>query len=294
MSLNGCYACPRGCGVDRDNGELGVCGQSSQMRISRISLHEFEEPPISGKNGSGTIFFCGCSLGCVFCQNKQISRGRTVGRLYTERELADEMLALQKMGATNINLVTPTHFSKGIIDTLQMVKGELDIPVVYNTSGYESVETLKGFEGLVDIYMPDFKYMSRELADKYSSAPDYPDVAQDAIRQMYSQVGKCVYGEDGLLKKGLIIRHLALPASRRDSIEVLKKIAEIVPVDEVLLSLMSQYTPDFAMDCEFNELHRRLTSFEYSSVVDVARELGFDGFIQAHSSATKKYTPNFS
>ncbi len=288
-----CTLCPRMCGVRRDKGELGVCGQTDKMKIARISLHRFEEPPVSGKSGSGTVFFCGCSLGCVFCQNRDISRSQTVGAFYTPQELADAFLELEKKGAANINLVTPTHFADGVIAALEIVKPRLSIPVLYNTSGYERVETLRRYEGLIDIYMPDFKYMSKENAALYSSAPDYPDVALAALCEMYRQVGACKYGEDGMLVRGMLVRHLVLPGCRKDSIEVLTALTEALPKDDILVSIMSQYTPDFATDCPHKNLHRRLTRFEYDSVADFASSLGINGFIQELSSAKKDYTPDF-
>ncbi len=287
-----CFDCPRMCGTDRAL-RTGACGEGEKMRISRISRHMYEEPPICGKGGSGTVFFCGCSLGCVFCQNKDISRGGSVGREYTPRELADEIFRLEEQGVCNINFVTPTHFSSELVKTLELVKPRLSIPVVYNTSGYERVETLCRLDGLVDIYLPDFKYASAEVARKYSHAEHYPTVAETALVQMYSQVGKYKYAEDGTLASGMIVRHLVLPSNRHDSIAVLDRLAEILPADGILLSLMSQYTPEFATDCEYSELHRRLTKFEYTSVLKVAQELGFEGFMQDFSSASREYTPEF-
>ena len=291
--MNGCELCPRLCGVRRDEGETGYCGQTDVMRIARIAPHPFEEPPISGKNGSGTVFFCGCSLGCVFCQNKAISRGAVEGKEYTVRELADEMLRLRDMGVTNINLVTATHFADKVAEALEKVRGDLGIPVVWNTSGYERTQTLRRLEGLVDIYLPDLKYSSAQLAADYSSAPDYADVALAAIAEMYRQTGRYVYGEDGTLLRGVVVRHLVLPSCRKDSIDALKRLAMTVPPEDVLLSLMSQYTPDFALDTPYKNLHRRITTFEYESVLRVAYELGFDGFSQLPESAVKDYTPNF-
>ncbi len=291
--MDGCTLCPRMCGAKREGGEIGYCGAGNAMRIARIALHPFEEPPISGKNGSGTVFFCGCPLGCVFCQNKKISRGSDTGREYTPEELADELLGLERMGATNINFVTGTHFTDKIIESLNLVKHKLSIPVVWNSSGYERVETLKKLEGLVDVYLPDMKYASSDVADKYSSGPDYAERAIEAIREMYRQVGKYRFAEDGTLKCGVVVRHLVLPGHRKDSIEVLRLLADAVPTSEVLLSLMSQYTPDFAFDTPYKELHRRITKFEYESVIDVATELGFDGFSQDSRSAVKDYTPDF-
>ena len=291
--MDGCTLCPRMCGAKRDSGEIGYCGAGDVMRIARIALHPFEEPPISGKNGSGTVFFCGCPLGCVFCQNKKISRGSDTGREYTPEELGEAILGLEQMGATNINFVTGTHFTDKIVETLEAVKSKLSIPVVWNSSGYERVETLKKLEGLVDVYLPDMKYASSDVADKYSAAPDYAERAIEAICEMYRQVGKYRFAEDGTLRGGVVVRHLVLPSHRKDSIEVLRLLANAVPTSEVLLSLMSQYTPDFVFDTPYKELHRRITKFEYDSVIDVATELGFDGFSQDPRSAVKDYTPDF-
>ena len=280
------------CGADRDRGELGVCAQGRDIRISRLSLHRYEEPPVSGTRGSGTVFFSGCSLRCVFCQNRDISRGKNVGKSYSPEELSREFLRLQEAGAHNINLVTPTHFAEGVAEALRLARPYLKIPVVYNTSGYERVETLRLMDGLVDIYMPDFKYASEELAAKYSSAPDYTEVCAKAISEMFRQTGAYEYGEDGLLKSGLLIRHLCLPSCRADSMRVFDILSKTVPPHKVLISLMSQYTPEFC-DGEYKELHRRITSFEYESVLKHARALGFDGFMQGRSSASSVYTPDF-
>ena len=292
-----CNICPRACGIDRTL-EVGFCGEGNALRVARIAPHYFEEPCISGTRGSGTVFFSGCSLKCVFCQNKDISRQRGLGREISDDGLYREILALQESGVHNINLVTPTHFLHKLVKLLERLKasGDLHIPVVYNSSGYERIESLRALDGLVDIYMPDFKYFSPELAEKYSSAPDYPRVAEAAICEMLRQVGKYRFydSEPDILKSGVIVRHLVLPSCRQDSIALLKRLAELVPTGDILLSLMSQYTPDFALDCPHKELHRRVTSFEYSSVVRVAEELGFEGFIQQKESASKSYTPDFS
>lgn len=290
--MSKCYLCPRMCGADRDKGERGVCGQSAEIRISRAALHMFEEPPISGERGSGTVFFSGCPLRCVFCQNMDISRGENVGRAVTPEELAEIFLRLEGEGAHNINLVTPTHFANGIAEALRIAKPRLSIPVVWNTSGYERVETLRLFEGLVDIYLPDLKYASSELAAKYSSAPNYTEVAKAALTEMYRQVGRYRYGEDGMLLGGVVVRHLILPACRQDSMAVLDILASSLPTDGILLSLMSQYTPEFYRG-ELSNLKRRVTTFEYNSVLDRAVALGFDGFMQGRGSASSKYTPAF-
>ena len=295
MSL--CNLCPRKCNIDRSKGSIGYCKEGDALRIARIAPHHFEEPPISGSRGSGTVFFSGCSLCCLFCQNKDISRQGGSGKIINDNELYEQILCLAEQGVHNINLVTPTHFLHRIIPLLEKLKksGQLHIPVVYNSSGYENVDSLRRLDGLVDIYLPDFKYFSSELAKKYSAAPDYPEVAQKAIAEMYRQVGKYEYSKDepSILSRGLIVRHLVLPSCRADSIALLKKLAEIVPVKDILLSLMSQYTPEFALDTPYKELHRRITTFEYEQVVKCAEELGFDGFIQARSSASSGFTPDF-
>ena len=294
--MSECRLCPRQCGADRKE-KSGYCGEKDIVRVARIAPHHFEEPPISGTRGSGTVFFSGCPLHCVFCQNKNISKAGGVGKEISADELYREILKLLETGVHNLNLVTASHFVPQIIPVLQKLRtnGELNVPVVYNSSGYERTETLKMLDGLVDIYLPDFKYFSPELAKKYSGAPDYPEVAALAIKEMFRQVGKYQFDEKepDLLKRGLVVRHLVLPSCRQDSIDALRALAQNLPTDEVLLSLMSQYTPDFALDTPYKELHRRLTSFEYSSVVKEAENLGFDGFIQSKSSANAKYTPNF-
>lgn len=288
-----CTLCPRMCRADRAAGERGFCGESADIIVSRASLHMWEEPPISGSRGSGTIFFGGCNLRCVFCQNKMISSGGGARRSVSEQELADIMLSLEAEGAHNINLVTPTHFADRIAACLDSVRPKLGIPIVYNSSGYESQSTLRMLDGLIDIYMPDLKYASPSLASDYSNAPDYPKVALTAIREMHRQVGSCAFDEAGIMKRGMIVRHLVLPACRKDSISALNALANAIPVGDVRLSLMSQYTPEFALDCAYKNLHRRLTTFEYNSVLDHALSLGFEGYFQALSSASSQYTPKF-
>ena len=290
-----CRLCERKCGTDRTKAK-GACGMTDKIHIARAALHDWEEPPISGTRGSGTVFFSGCSLECVYCQNKDISH-RGIGEAMSDSELYSRIVALLELGVHNLNLVTPTHFVHRIAPLLERLKasGDLRVPVVYNTSGYERVETLRRLDGLVDIYMPDFKYYSSELSARYSSAPDYREVATSALGEMCRQRGKYRYSstEEGLLESGVIVRHLVLPSHRADSIEVLKHIAATVEVSDILLSLMSQYTPEFALDTPYKELHRRLTSFEYNSVCKVAEELGFEGFFQSRGSASSDFTPDF-
>ena len=292
MSL--CNLCPRRCAVDRENGELGYCGQTSEIRICRAAPHFFEEPPISGTRGSGTVFFAGCSLGCVFCQNGSISRGVEAGDIVSPEALANIFLDLEQRGVHNINLVTPTHFSESVRRALEISRPKLKIPIVYNTSGYERAEILRTFDGLVDIYLPDYKYATAQAAVKYSFAPDYPEAVKSALKEMFRQTGAFEYSEDGILKKGLVVRHLVLPGNRQESISVLEELSKLLPVKEILLSLMSQYTPEFALDSPYPELHRRITTFEYNSVLSRASELGFDGFMQSKTSASSIYTPDFS
>lgn len=290
-----CTLCPRQCNTDRSEA-LGYCGQQDGIRVARIAPHFFEEPPISASHGSGTVFFCGCSLGCVFCQNKDISRSNSSGELLSEGDLYSRIVALLESGVHNLNLVTPTHFVHRLAPMLERLKanGDLRVPVVYNTSGYERVETLRRLDGLVDIYLPDFKYFSNELSARYSAAPDYREIATAALSEMLSQRGRYRYSDDGeLLLSGVVVRHLVLPSHRKDSIDVLRHIAATFGTDDLLLSLMSQYTPDFALDTPYPELHRRVTSFEYSSVCKEAERLGFDGFFQSRASASADFTPNF-
>ena len=289
--MTACRLCPRNCGVNRREGKVGVCGMPETLYISRCAPHMWEEPPISGTRGSGTVFFSGCNLRCVFCQNRTISR-EGVGHPVTEDELITKMLGLQEQGVHNVNLVTPTHYTAQLARLLEKLKPRLHIPVVWNSSGYESVEALRMVDGLVDIYLPDFKYMSPELAASYSAAPDYADRATEAVLEMYRQVGK--YREsNGLAEKGVIIRHLVLPGCRADSMAVLRHIADILPADDIRISVMHQYTPDFAMDCPHKNLHRRVTEFEYTSVLDETARLGLEGYSQGKDAASKAFTPDF-
>lgn len=286
-----CVLCPRRCGVDRTAGQVGVCGVTDTLRVARIAPHMWEEPPISGSRGSGTVFFTGCSLRCIFCQNRTISR-EGMGKTYTEEELTAAILSLRDQGVHNINFVTPTHYTSSIARILERIKPTLGIPVVWNCGGYESVDTLRMLEGLVDIYLPDFKYFSPDLSRDYSAAPDYPAIATEAVQEMYRQTGP--YTEEKLLvKRGVIIRHLVLPGCRADSMNVLRHVASILPPAEIRISVMRQYTPDFAADAPYKNLHRRVTDFEYTSVLDEAARLGLVGFSQGKDAATKAYTPDF-
>lgn len=286
-----CKLCPRRCNVDRTK-QPGFCGVGDEIRIAKIMLHHWEEPPISAKNGSGAIFFSGCPLKCVYCQNKKISHG-ALGEGYSVRALADAMLSLQAQGAHNINLVTPTHYSDKIRDSLDLIRGELKIPVVYNTGGYESAEEIEKMAGYVDIFLTDIKYFSSEYSKKYSLAPSYFEHALSALKAMLKIAPECVFDENGVMKGGVILRHLVLPTLRKDSIKILEDVAENCDISKLKLSLMSQYTPDFCPN-EYTELKRKITSFEYQSVVNRAIELGYDGYIQDKSSASVGFTPDFT
>ena len=287
-----CFLCPRGCGVDRTGGKLGFCAMDGEIRVARAALHPFEEPPISVERGSGTVFFTGCSLRCIFCQNSAI-RTPESGKILTVEQLADLFLFLQEKGAENINLVTATHYASDVAAALRIAKPRLHVPVVYNCGGYERVETLRTLAGLVDVYLPDFKYVSSELSAAYSAAPDYAEVATAAFREMVAQTGAVQFDARGKMTRGVIVRHLVLPGCRADSIAVLERVAETVPVADVRLSLMRQYTPDFAPEDAPKNLKRRVTSFEYDSVMARAVELGFEGFFQGKEAASAAYTPNF-
>ncbi|MBR2446283.1 MAG: radical SAM protein [Clostridia bacterium] len=289
--MDRCVSCPRACGADRD-AHRGYCGQTNALRIARAALHMWEEPCISGERGSGTVFFSGCNLGCVFCQNYRVSH-RGQGIEIGADELIGKMLDLQQQGAHNINLVTPTHYAEQLVPILARIKPMLHIPIAYNTGGYEKTETLELLAPYVDIWMPDFKFGSAQIAKDYAGAADYPEVAARAIAKMYEMAGKVQFDADGMMQRGVLVRHLVLPGCRKDSMAVLDRLAGIVPVPDVRLSLMSQYTPEFATDAPFANLHRRVTSFEYESVMAHAEKLGFIGYMQQRESATAKYTPEF-
>ena len=285
-----CRLCPRKCGVNRSV-RTGYCGQSDKIRIARVGLHMWEEPCISGERGSGTVFFSGCTLGCCFCQNYEISQlGK--GYFVTEKELSDAFLRLRDDGAHNINLVSPTPFIPSVIRALDAVKHKLGIPVVVNCGGYELCETVEMMNGYADIWLPDLKYFSPEASKKYSGASDYFDVAIKAIEAMQRQVGKPVFGDDGLLKRGVIVRHLLLPTLRHDSERVIRELGKVFPADGILLSLMSQYTPMYRA-AEHREINRRVSTFEYNYVLGVARETGFDGYSQERSAAEEEFVPRW-
>ncbi len=287
--LKECRLCPRNCGVDRTQGK-GFCGEGADIRIARASLHLWEEPCISGKNGSGTVFFSGCNLKCCFCQNYEISH-QAKGFEISTKELADIMLKLQEKGAHNINLVNPTHFVPQILDSIEMAGDKLKLPIIYNCGGYEKVEALNLLKGKIRIFLPDLKYYDNDIANKYSSAADYFEKAIASIKAMVEIVGKPKF-EDGLITSGVIVRHLILPNHRQDSKLLIQKLAENFKTDEILISLMGQYTPVYNAR-KYKEINRRLSTFEYKDVEKALENSGFDGFVQQLSSASEDFIPQF-
>lgn len=298
-----CQLCPRMCQVNRHTG-TGYCLMPDRIKVARAALHMWEEPCISGEHGSGAIFFSGCTLRCVFCQNYKIAAA-AVGKYITVDGLADIMLRLQDKHANNINLVTPTHYALHIAQALTKARDNgLRIPVVYNTSAYENIETLKRLDGLVDIYLPDFKYMDSSLALKYSHAEDYPEVAKSALNEMVRQAGSpCMYSdedelvqsgyvEDGVMKRGVIVRHLVLPGCTKDSKAVIRYLYDTYK-DDIYISIMNQYTPLEHVK-EYKELYRKVTHKEYDEVVDYAIDIGVtNGFIQEGDTAKESFIPDF-
>ena len=282
-----CYLCPRKCGVDR-SGALSFCGVPEELRVSRVSKHFYEEPCISGSRGSGTVFFSGCVLSCVFCQNKPISR-QGLGEDISVRRLSELFLELQSSGVHNVNLVTPTQYTAKICEALARVKGELKIPVVWNSGGYESVGTLKQLEGLVDIYLPDLKYAESRLAKSLSAAADYFPRAKNAIREMVRQTGPVQWEGDKIVK-GVIIRHLILPGHVDNSLKVLDWIGSSFAPGEVLVSLMRQYTPMGNLPAP---LDRRVTDEEYDAVLSWMYLNDLEGFTQEAEAADSVFIPDF-
>lgn len=287
-----CNDCPRHCGVRRnDNTPGGICASPALPVIARAAAHFGEEPCISGKRGSGTIFFSGCNLRCCFCQNHEISRPSSLGKTVSISGLREIMLRLRDEGVHNINLVTPTHFSRAIAEALSGL--DLGIPVVWNSSGYESVETLKMLEGLVQVYMPDYKYSDAELAKKYSAAKDYPEVALEAVKEMFRQRGAYKLDGDGMLLSGVLIRHLILPEQDINSMEVIDRISDAFPEGSVLFSLMSQYTPMPGLE-KFPELQKRVDGKSAEHLYKYMLRCGLtDGYWQDASSATEEMIPDF-
>lgn len=290
--LEKCKLCPIRCKINRNKGELGRCKAGNKIQLGLYSLHFDEEPCISGENGSGTVFFSNCNLKCKFCQNYKIScEGK--GEEITKERLAEIFLEEQEKGANNINLVTATPYVLHIIEAIKLAKKQgLRIPILYNTSGYETIETLKKLEGYIDIYLPDFKYYDNDLALRLSGVKDYREVAEKAIVEMYRQVGENEYDENGLLKKGMIIRHLVLPNNIQNSKDVLKWIKENMP-ENITISLMAQYFPTYK-SCEDKEINRKLTRQEYEEIENYLYDLGIEnGYMQDLEENEEKYVPNF-
>ncbi|WP_176686339.1 radical SAM protein [Peptoniphilus sp. oral taxon 386] len=290
IEYENCKICPRNCGVNRYN-KTGFCKMPANLYVSHTSLHMWEEPPITGENGSGTIFFTGCNLRCVYCQNYKIAI-ENFGKCIDESELADIFLKLQNKGAHNINLVTPSHYILNIADAIDIAEMRgLNIPIVYNTSSYEKVESLKLLSGKIDIYLADLKYFDKKLSEKYSKAADYFEIASGAIEQMFNQVGRFEYDGE-LLKRGLVIRHLLLPEHIEDSKKVVKYLYDKYS-DDIIFSIMSQYTP--VRKLKYDNLNKRVDEREYNELVDFCIELGIENaFIQDGESATESFIPNFN
>lgn len=293
-----CELCPRACKVNRDAGGSGVCGVTSALKLARAALHFWEETCISGTKGSGAVFFSGCSMHCVFCQNKEIAQG-TFGKEITRERLVEIFLELQSQGANNINLVTPGQYVPHIIWAVEQARKDgLRLPIVYNTSSYEKVDTLKQLEGIVDVYLPDFKYWSSELALKYSNAPDYPEVAKAAIAEMVRQQPnvELTYDESqdlDLVKKGVIVRQLLLPGQLKDAKQIVKYLHDTYG-EQIYLSLMSQYTPLAHVE-KYPELSRKVDRRTYDKYVDYAIEIGVEnGYIQEEDVAEESFIPAFN
>lgn len=288
-----CSLCPRKCGADRSKSR-GFCGAGDKIKAAKAYLHRGEEPIISGDGkarGSGTIFFSNCQLKCPFCQNYEISEGG-FGAEISENRLAEIMLELQDMGAYNINLVSPTPYVPQIINALDICGDKLKIPVAYNCGGYESVDTIRRLNGYIQIYMPDIKFYSGELSQRYLQAENYFEIAVAALREMINQVGKPQIDDDGIMKSGVIVRHLVMPSCYRDSVEILRRLYDEFGADSFILSLMSQYIPCNRAE-KYPEINRRVTTFEYEKALATAENLGFSGFMQQRDSATDALVPKW-
>lgn len=289
--LEKCELCPWKCKVNRIKGENGKCKAGENIKIALANLHYFEEPCISGENGSGTVFFTGCNMNCKFCQNYKISQ-EMLGKEISVEKLADEFLRLQNQNANNINLVTAVMYIPQIIKAIRLAKSMgLKIPIIYNSSGYENPEIIKLLDGYIDVYLPDLKYFDNDLAKKLSGINNYFEYSTESIKEMYKQVGKPEVDENGLIKKGLIIRHLVLPNYIENSKNVLKWIKENFG-DDILVSVMAQYFPSNKA-LEYNDINRKLTEEEYSEIEEYVFELNLDGYMQDLEENEEQYVPNF-
>ncbi len=288
-----CTLCPRNCHVDRSQGQTGYCGMTDQLVVARAALHLWEEPCISGQQGSGTVFFSGCAMKCVYCQNYAIAQGLTGKKISIER-LYEIFLELQDKKAHNINLVTPSHYVPQIILAIDRAKRNgLRLPIVYNSSGYENTDTLRLLEGYVDIYLPDFKYQSKTIAQKYSNCADYFTYAAAAVKEMVHQVGKPTFDKNNLMTKGVIVRHLTLPGYLEDSKAVIKFLHETFG-NTIWISIMNQYTP-MQTTKSFPELNRKINKKEYEELIEYAVSLGVEnGFIQEGETASESFIPAFN
>lgn len=292
-SLSNCTLCPRNCGVDRNSGQVGYCGMPAEVYAARAALHMWEEPCLVGETGSGTVFFSGCNMKCVFCQNHDIALGER-GKPIPLSRLSEIFLELQQKGATNINLVTPTHYIPLIRQAIIDAKNQgLFLPIVYNTGGYEKPQSLRLLDGLVDIYLPDFKYYSSELSTRYSKAADYYTCACAALAEMYRQTGPCSFDDRGILRRGIIVRHLLLPGQVKDSKKILHYLHDTYG-NNIWISIMNQYTP-LEHVSHIPELNRRVTDNEYERLIDYAIRLGIENaFIQEGETAEESFIPSFN
>lgn len=295
LSTSPCNLCPRECHVDRKSGRTGFCLEDDRIYVARAALHMWEEPCISGSNGSGTVFFCGCNLRCVYCQNHEIAAGKRGKQISTER-LAEIFIELQEKGAANVNLVTPDHYADKVAKAVLMArKNGLTVPIVYNCSGYTKREVIRNLSGIVDVFLTDFKYMDSELAAKFSSAPDYPETAKMALAEMVDITHNAFFDEQGMMQKGIIVRHLLLPGHKQNAKDVIRYVYETYG-DSVYISLMNQYTPcaGIKLRTDQQELYRKVTKREYDAVVDYAIELGVkNAFIQEGDTAKESFVPEF-
>ena len=301
LNMEACNLCPRNCGVNRISavgmpGQKGYCGCSDKIFLARAALHMWEEPCISGEKGSGAVFFSGCNMRCVFCQNRDISNC-SVGKEVSEERLVEIFFELKAQGANNINLVTPTHYLVPIIRALETAKAKgLTLPIVYNTGGYETVEAIKALEGLVDVYLPDMKYFDNELAVRYSNAANYFEYASRALEEMVRQTGPCTFDEAGIIKKGVIVRHLILPGNLKDSKKIVDYLYDTYG-DDIYLSIMSQYTPMQALleSGLYPEQSKKLSHSAYDKFVDSCIDKGIEtAFIQEGDPADESFIPDFN
>ncbi len=289
--LEKCEICPHNCGVNRLNNQIGRCKSKDTVKLALYSTHNFEEPCISGKKGSGTVFFSNCNMNCVFCQNYEISQ-QGKGKEISVNELADVFIKQQEKGVENINLVTPTSYVPQIIEAIQIARNKgLKLPIVYNTNGYEKVETLKMLEGYVDIYLPDFKYSDDKLANRLSKVDNYFEIATNALKEMYRQTGKAIFNDDGIMQKGMIIRHLVLPNHILNSRRVLKWIND--NMSDVYVSVMAQYFPTYKAK-ELEDINRKLTKKEYEEIENYLYRLNLEnGYIQELGEHEEEYVPKW-